>query len=113
MVRFVLIVVYTLLTVACRLGLGIPNFTPLLAFSLFAGACISNRYTVHFLPLGLLFLTDLYLGIHTTMLFTYLSVFLISLGGVGLARWNALGWKGLTLGAAGSSLVFFLLSNFG
>ncbi len=111
MVRFGLVVMYVLLTVGCRLGMGIPNFTPLLAFSLFAGACLPNRYVAYFLPLGILFATDLYLGIHATMFFTYLSVFLISLGGSWMSQTQS--WRGLTLGAVGSSVLFFVLSNFG
>jgi hypothetical protein len=113
MVRFGFVAMFTLITIGCRMGVGTPNFSPLLAFSLFAGACLSNRAMAYFLPLGTLLVTDLYLGIHSTMFFTYLSVFLLSLGGECLLKENTRGWKGLTLGAICSSLLFFFLTNFG
>ena len=114
MVRLAISLMYLLFTVCCRLGLGIPNFSPLLAFSLFAGACLPNRYLAYFLPLGVLLATDLYLGIHATMFFTYLSIFLISLLGVQLSAAHPIwGWKRIGLGAIGSSLLFFLITNFG
>lgn len=114
MVRFCFIFSYMLLTVGSRLGMGIPNFSPLLAFSLFAGACIPNRYVAYFLPLGILLGTDLYLGIHSTMLFTYLSVFLLSIGGSWMTHASTMpSWKGLTWGAISGSVLFFGITNFG
>lgn len=114
MVRFCFVLSYVLLTVGCRLGMGIPNFSPLLAFSLFAGACIPNRYVAYFLPLGVLLGTDLYLGIHSTMFFTYLSVFLLTVGGSWMTRAKTTpSWKGLTGGAISGSALFFFVTNFG
>jgi len=100
-----------LVTVLSRLGAGIPNFSPMLAFALFAGSVIKNRYWALVLPIAILWGTDLYLGVHSTMFFTLLGVFFCTMLGGRLETQSH--WKKLGLGAAGSSVVFFVVSNFG
>src|SRR5882672_746656 len=58
----------------------IPNITPVAAMALFGGAYLDKRWAFVF-PLVVLFLSDLVLGFHDTMLFVYGS-FLLT-GGIG------------------------------
>jgi hypothetical protein len=96
----------------CRLVIpdSLPNFSPIAAIALFSGACISDRRLSLALPLAALFLSDLVLGLHGTMLFTYagfLGVFLI-----GRYFKPSLGLSMIMTSLAGS-VFFYLLTNFG
>lgn len=88
-----------------------PNFSPLIAMALFAGASLSDRRLALIVPLAAMLLSDLLLGFHGTMLFVYAAIALVVLGG----RWlGARRSPGLLTGAAvGGSLLFFAVSNLG
>jgi len=99
-----------LLGVSARLLPHPPNVTPLTAVALFAGASLPRRWSM-ILPLAAVVLSDVFLGLHELIAFTWGSVALIS----------ALGWwvrRRLTVGRLtaaawfGSSL-FFVVTNFG
>lgn len=101
----------TLASVAVRLLPHPPNFTPLGASALFGGAKIKRPWN-YLAPLFVLFLTDLIIGFHGTMPFVY--------GSFILTTWLAERYLNaspslLKIGAfgAGSSLLFFLVTNFG
>lgn len=88
-----------------------PNFTAIGAIALFSGAYFKNRKLAYVLPLAILFLSDLLLGLHSTMIFVYLSfAFMIYIG-------SRIQKDKSVLKIAGSSilgsLVFFLITNFG
>jgi hypothetical protein len=88
-----------------------PNFTPIGAMALFGGAYLGRRWLAFAAPLAAMLLSDALIGFHSGMPFVYASVALIVLiGGIGLARKSV-----LRIGAAAlaSSVLFFLVSNFG
>jgi len=96
---------------ALRLVPHPPNFSPIDAMALFSGAYLGRRLLALAAPLVALLISDLVLGFYPGMLFQYAAVVLIALlGSVALAR------TGLprVIGAAlASSLLFFVVSNFG
>ena len=83
-----------------------PNVTPIAAIALFGGCNIKDKNLAFVLPLLCMFLTDLFLGFHIIMPFVYLSFMCISYIGINSEK--------ITNGTIfGSSLLFFLVTNFG
>ena len=88
-----------------------PNFTPIAAMALFGGAYIGRKYLAFLIPFAAMFLSDLVLGLHIDMWSVYLAFGLTVMIGT-LIRSNV---KLLTVtgAAVGSSVIFFLITNFG
>tara|TARA_B100000989_G_C19467022_1_gene438802 strand:- start:172 stop:672 length:501 start_codon:yes stop_codon:yes gene_type:complete len=84
-----------------------PNFTSLIAISFFIPAQFGRKY----LPIILItfFITDLFIGIHNTLIFTYGSVLLIGI----LSKYFNRNISYRFLGALISAVIFFIISNFG
>lgn len=108
-----MVVVLILLAAASRLLPHAPNFTPVAALGLFAGATLGRR-AAWLVPAGALLLSDAILGFYNpvSMLWNYAgfaACLLIGSGVLGPSRTL------VRLGGAalGSSVAFFLLSNFG
>jgi hypothetical protein len=97
---------------AARLIPHPPNFTPVGAMALFAGATLADRRWAMLMPLAALFLSDLVLGSHSTLLFVYGAFVLITLLGRTLMnhRRSPLRIGGASLAA---SVLFFTVTNFG
>jgi len=87
-----------------------PNFTPIGAMALFAGAHMANRKIALGIPLAAMLLSDIFLGFHPMMLPVYLGFVLMVLIG-GLLR-NKISVATVAGGAIGGSLVFFIITNF-
>lgn len=88
-----------------------PNFAPVVAVALFGGAALRDRKLAFMVPMAAMFLADLIIGFHQTMLFTYTGMAAVVLIGMVLSH-NRRPWKLAVAGVTGS-LVFFLISNFG
>jgi hypothetical protein len=95
-----------------------PNFTAIGAIALFGGAYFTNKRMAIFVPLIILFISDMLMelitpgfGIHKTIPFVYGSFILISLLGILLRT----GKKPISIMALSvlSSVLFFAISNFG
>ena len=86
------------------------NFTPVLAVGIFSGFYFKQFFVSFFIVIVAMFLGDLYLGFHSTMFFTYVSLAIAV--GFGLYvknfKLNEILWSGLA-----SSAGFFLVTNFG
>ena len=86
------------------------NFTPVLAVGIFSGFYFKQFFMSLFVVVVSMFLGDLYLGFHSTMFFTYVSLAIAV--GFGLCvknfKFNEILWSGLA-----SSVGFFLVTNFG
>lgn len=100
-----------LIGVGLRFLPHIPNVTPVAAIALFAGAYISNKKLSVIIPLALMMVSDLFLGLHETVVFTWGSVVLISLIGVALKKSSSM--TKIFAGSLLSSLAFFVITNFG
>ncbi|MFB5650139.1 DUF6580 family putative transport protein [Leptospira wolffii] len=106
------LVAFVLLSVAVisRFLPHLPNFTPVLAISLFAGVYFSNRWLALGLPMGIMFLSDLWIGLHDLMPVVYGLFLLFAVVGMYLKeRLNP-----ISLGLAGflGSVTFFIVTNF-
>ncbi|MBD3246760.1 MAG: hypothetical protein GF333_07085 [Candidatus Omnitrophica bacterium] len=97
--------------IGARLIPHVPNFSPLAAFALFAAAYAPHKKGGILLPLGMYVISDMMLGLHGAVLFTWGSAALIYLIGTRLRGRISTGRiAGYTLG---SSLLFYLVTNFG
>ena len=84
-----------------------PNFTSLMALSFYIPAVFGKRY-IPVVVLALLF-TDLFIGFHSTIIFTTGSVILIGL----ISNYFNRSITFRIFGALTGALIFFVLSNFG
>ena len=106
---FILIII--ILAAVTRLIPHPPNFTPLIAIGLFGGAYIHNRSLAVLIPIGAMFLSDLFLGFHGTVYFVYGSLLLVTILGMLLIKKITI--RNYTIAALSSSFLFFLITNFG
>ncbi len=107
----VVLVILILLGISTRFFLHIPNFTAIGAIALFSGAYFSRKTWAFLVPLSLLFITDLFLGLHKTLPFVYASFVMIILMGRLISRRK--NWKSVMLASLSGSFLFYLITNFG
>ena len=95
------------------------NITPMIAVALFAGAKFTDKKWAIIIPVVAMFISDAILSyinhyalFHNTILFTYGSILLINLLGRLLSNKKLNIGKTVGLSLA-SSLLFFIISNFG
>ena len=84
-----------------------PNFTSLIALSFYVPALLGLKF-LPFVLLSFIF-TDIILGFHNTLIFTWGSVFLIGLCSKYFLSTIPIRFFGAFVGA----LIFFIISNFG
>jgi len=96
---------------ALRLVPHPPNFSPIDAMALFSGAYLGRRALAFVAPLGALLLSDAIIGFYHGMAFVYGTVALI----VVVGWWLSSRRTPLRIGGAAlaSSVLFFVLTNFG
>jgi signal transduction histidine kinase len=93
-----------------RLIPHLPNFTAIGAMALFGGAYFSNKKLAFAIPLIAMFLTDLILGFHSTILSVYFSFALIVVIGMTMIRKkNA---SNIVLASVAAAVSFYLITNF-
>ena len=106
MIAYILILVGLL----ARLIPHVPNFVPVAAIALFAGAYLNKKYAL-WVPLLIMVLSDLIIGMHDVVLFTWGAFAVIALLGMFLkGRINLLNVFGGTIVAA---ILFYVVTNFG
>lgn len=88
-----------------------PNVSPVAAMALFGGAYFVDKRVAFIVPFIALFLSDLFLGLHNTMIFVYAG-FAITVA-IGSALKNRVTMTNTLFAAVAASVVFFLLTNFG
>jgi hypothetical protein len=98
------------LGVALRVIPHTDNFAPIGAIALFAGAVLGLRHAL-WLPVGIMIVSDLIIGLHSAILFTWGGFLLVALFGT-LLQGTRNRWR-VPLGALGSAVIFYLVSNFG
>ena len=106
-----IIPVIIILAAVSRLIPHPPNFTPIIAMGLFSGAYIQNRSLAVLIPIGSMFLADLFLGLHGTIYFVYGSVLLVAVLSMVLIKKVTL--RNCALAALSGSFLFFIITNFG
>lgn len=88
-----------------------PNFSPAVALALFSGVVLADRSLALAVSLGSMLLADVILGFHNTMVFVYVAMALVVIGGGFIRRRRGL----LQLAGAGfaGSIAFFVITNAG
>ncbi|NUN04833.1 MAG: hypothetical protein HUU57_03630 [Bdellovibrio sp.] len=107
-------VVLALMVLAAAFSRLIPhpwNFTAVGAMALFAGAYFSAKKHSLIVPLAALFLSDLFLGFHATLVFVYLAFSLVVTLGWSLREQTSP--ARIAAFSVLTSALFFVVSNFG
>jgi len=94
-----------------RLLPHLPNVSPVAAMALFAGAYFADKRLALIVPFAALFLSDLILGLHNTMIFVYAGFALTVM--IGFLLKNRVSMANTAFAMVASSVLFFLLTNFG
>ncbi len=87
-----------------------PNVAPIAAMALFGGVYLNKKYAL-IVPIIALFVSDIFLGFYSEMIFVYGSFLLTGL--IGLWLRNHKSFRNVILASSGSSIMFFLITNFG
>ena len=93
-----------------RLFPHISQFTAILAVALFAGMYLNRRQAL-IVPVVLMIVTDIILGFHDTMVFTWGSMLVTSAIGLWLKEYKS--FFTVLAGSVGSAILFFVVTNFG
>lgn len=115
--RFIFIMSSILVVAISRVFPHIPNFTPVAAMALFGGAYLTNKRLAILLPLAAMFVSDCLLelttgwGFHNTLVYVYVGFIITSLIGISLR--SRMGVGSILTASILSSIVFFLITNFG
>jgi len=96
--------------VASRLAPHPANFAPIAAVALFGGALLPRKLALT-LPLGAMIISDLFLGLHPLIFFTWGSFVMIAL--LSSYRLKNIGFSNVLGGSVGASILFYLVTNFG
>lgn len=109
--RFWILTALIATAAATRLLPHPPNFAPIAAMALFGGATMTDRRMAFLVPMAAMFMADLFIGLHILMPLVYASFAITVL----LGFWLRPRIRPSTILAAAlaSSILFFLVTNFG
>ncbi len=94
-----------------RLLPHLPNVSPVAAMALFGGAYFADKRMAFIVPFVALFISDLVLGLHNSMIFVYTG-FALTVA-IGFMLKDRVTLTNTIFAVVLSSLLFFLLTNFG
>ena len=106
--NYLLCAFLVILGVVSRVVIHAPNFTPILSIALLTGLYTKNRFII-IIPISIMLISDLYIGSHIIAPWVYLSIGAICLIGY-LVKNNT---SNVVLYSILSSVLFFIISNFG
>lgn len=115
--RFIFITSAIVLAAISRLLPHIQNFTPVAAMALFGGVYFTDKRVAFIIPLITMFLSDVALellfgwGFHNTMIYVYIAFILTTIIGMFVGR--NIGLLSIAGGSIASSVLFFIITNFG
>ncbi|MCF7869866.1 MAG: hypothetical protein K9L69_03945 [Candidatus Omnitrophica bacterium] len=105
-----LVILFVIIGISARFFPHLPNFAPIAVVALFSGVYFKKKYG-WLLPLGIYIISDLMIGLHQTIFFTWGTiVFIYFLGRALQTRKTTTNTAVFTLA---SSFIFFLITNFG
>lgn len=87
-----------------------PNFTPILGMAVFSGAIINRKIVAYLVPLAAMFISDLYLGLHSGMPIIYFTLAICVL--IGTFIESRVTILNSILGITAGVLIFYLITNF-
>lgn len=101
-----LLILFILIAIWFRLIPHLPNFTPITSLALFSGLMFKRRWLSVTIPILAMILSDLVLGFSEITIWVYLGISTIS-----MVSWfqRKININSILI----SSLVFFIISNFG
>ena len=99
------------LGILSRLVIHSWNFTPVIALALFGGVYLKKKQLAIILPLALFAVTDMILGFHQVMFFTWGSI--VAVAAMGLWVQKNKSFKTVLGGGLASAILFFVVTNFG
>jgi hypothetical protein len=88
----------------------LPNFTAVGAMALFGGAYFANKKVAFAVPLIAMFITDLFLGFHSTIIAVYLAFALIVV--IGMTMVQKKNVSNILIASIVASVSFFVITNF-
>lgn len=88
-----------------------PNVSPVAAMALFGGAYFCDKRVAFLVPFLALLLSDFIIGLHDTMIYVYAGFALTVV--IGMWVRNSMSISRIAVAVAGSSIVFFIITNFG
>jgi hypothetical protein len=88
-----------------------PNFTPIIAVAIMSGYLFKNLYLSILVLFFSMIIGDMFIGFYSNMFFVYFSLFIIAY--FCFFKNNKINAKNLIIYGAISSLIFFIISNFG
>ena len=100
----ILAILVLLILVFFRLIPHPPNFTPILAISVFSGIKFKSNLFSYFVPVLAMFLSDAIIGFHSGIYLTYATLI--------IAAAVSRRFNNINLAALSSSFLFFLITNF-
>lgn len=98
------------LAVVSRIMPHPANFAPIAAIALFGGAILPRRLAIT-VPLSAMIISDLLIGLHPTIMFTWGSFALIAL--VSSTKFKHITPLAVIGSSLGASVFFYLVTNFG
>tara|TARA_B100000989_G_scaffold85485_1_gene61335 strand:+ start:1322 stop:1837 length:516 start_codon:yes stop_codon:yes gene_type:complete len=87
-----------------------PNFTPILGMAVFSGAIINRKIVAYLVPLAAMFISDLYLGLHSGIPIIYFTLAICVL--IGTFIESRVTILNSILGITAGVLIFYLITNF-
>jgi hypothetical protein len=121
--RFGVLAVMIVLAAFSRMIPHMPNFSPLGAIALFGAAHFQKKWQAILIPIAATWLSDLFINnviyaryypeftwFYSGFYWQYGSYVLIAL--LGLLIFKKVSWQRVAVGALGSSVIFFLVTNF-
>ena len=106
----IFLVCIVLLAAFSRLAPHPPNFTPILAITLFSGICFREKYSF-LIPLCIMFVSDFIIGNFDMAMWVYPSLLLVYF--IGNYFIKNISYKNVLISSFISSIIFFLVTNFG
>ncbi len=88
-----------------------PNVSPIAAMALFGGVYFTDKRIAFLLPFLALLLSDFLIGLHDTMIYVY-GGFALTVA-IGFWLKQKMNFTRFTVSVVGSSLLFYLVTNFG
>lgn len=105
-----IVIALVVLAVLFRLLPHPANFAPVGAIALFGGAYLNKRQAL-WLPLAAMIVSDLFIGLHSTILFTWGSFLMIALLGIAVGKSKTV--PNVIYATISGSLLFYFVTNFG
>ena len=99
-----------LIAVSARLVPHTPNFTPIAATALFGAVYLPKKYAF-IIPVSAMFISDIFLGFHSTMIYVYGSFILTVFIGFWIRKNKS--FPNIIGASLVSSILFFLVTNAG